>query len=227
MVAAHGVLCKSDRMNSPRQPSWITRKLSEADPWTFSVYCIVAAFTTYFCMYAFRKPFTAATYENAYVWGIGLKTVLVAAQVSGYTISKFLGIKFVSELPARYRAAAILVLIGIAEIALFLFAITPAPYNAFWLFVNGLPLGMVFGFVLAFLEGRRLTEALSAGLCASFIISSGVVKSVGQSLIQNWNVSEFWMPFCDGPVVCHSLGRRSLVTCPDSTANGTRHSTTF
>ena len=35
-----------------------------------------------------------------------------------------------------------------------------------WLFVNGLPLGMVFGLVIGFLEGRKVTEALSAGpLC--------------------------------------------------------------
>jgi hypothetical protein len=29
--------------------------------WVFSAWCLVAAFGTYFCMYAFRKPFTAAT----------------------------------------------------------------------------------------------------------------------------------------------------------------------
>jgi hypothetical protein len=57
---------------------------------------------------------------------------------------------------------------------------------------------MVFGLVLAYLEGRRLTEALSAGLCASFIVSSGVVKWVGRSLIDDYGVTEFWMPFMSG-----------------------------
>ena len=47
------------------------------------------------------------------------------------------------------------------------------------LFLNGLALGMVFGLVLGFLEGRRNTEALAAGLCASFILADGVTKSVG------------------------------------------------
>lgn len=149
-------------------------------------------------MYAFRKPFTAATYEELTWLGVGFKTILIASQVTGYTISKFLGIKFVSELPARYRAIAILILIAIAELALFFFAITPPPWNFVWLFINGLPLGMVFGLVIGFLEGRKLTEALSAGLCASFILASGFVKSTGRSLMQDYAVDPFWMPFCTG-----------------------------
>ena len=177
---------------------WLRNRLADANPAWFSIYCIVAAFGTYFCMYAFRKPFTAATYEGQVWLGIGLKTILVAAQVSGYTLSKFIGIKVVSEMPAHKRAVTILGLIGIAELALLLFAITPVPWNFVWLFVNGLPLGMVFGLVLGFLEGRKVTEALSAGLCASFIMSSGFVKSVGRTLVQDFAVNEYWMPFLTG-----------------------------
>ncbi len=181
-----------------KKSSWLTKRLASASPASFSAYCIIAAFGTYFCMYAFRKPFTAATYEETVWLGIGFKTILVASQVAGYTLSKFIGIKVVSETPARYRAVSILALITIAELALFLFAITPAPWNFIWLFLNGLPLGMVFGLVLGFLEGRKVTEFLSAGLCASFILSSGFVKSVGRSLIQNYEVDTYWMPFLTG-----------------------------
>ena len=164
----------------------------------FSTYCITAAFGTYFCMYAFRKPFTAATFEGMELAGIGFKTVLITSQVIGYTLSKFIGIKYVSEVSPSKRAISILFLIGMAELFLLLFALVPAPYNFVMLFLNGLPLGMVFGLVLRYLEGRRMTEALSAGLCASFIVSSGVVKSVGRILIQNFGISEFWMPFLTG-----------------------------
>lgn len=177
---------------------WTSEKKTRLDSFLFSTFCIIAAFGTYFCMYAFRKPFTAATYEGEIWLGTGLKTIFIAAQVAGYTCSKFLGIKFVSEMPPRYRAVAILVLVGIAEVALLLFAITPSPWNFIWLFVNGLPLGMVFGLVIGFLEGRKLTEALTAGLCASFILASGVVKSVGRSLIEESNVDQYWMPFWTG-----------------------------
>jgi hypothetical protein len=178
--------------------SLISTRLANAHPSVLSAYCIVASFGTYFCMYAFRKPFTAGTFETVAIGDVGYKTVLIGSQVAGYALSKYLGIRFVSEMTASRRAAAILALIGVAEAALFFFAIVPPPYNFPLLFVNGLPLGMVFGLVIAFLEGRQVTEALAAGLCASFIVSSGVVKSVGRIVIVDWNVSEYWMPFTTG-----------------------------
>ena len=135
--------------------SMISQKLRTAGPFGFSAWCIAAAFITYFCMYAFRKPFTAGTFEGTALPGtflsdIGYKTILVTAQITGYTLSKFLGIKFVSEMPASRRVIGILTLIGIAELTLLLFAVTPPPWNFVWLFFNGLALGMVFGLVLSF-----------------------------------------------------------------------------
>ena len=183
----------------------VSRYLSSVgEPW-LGIYCIVAAFGTYFCMYAFRKPFTAGTFEDLTFAGVAFKTVLIASQVSGYTISKFIGIKVISEMPAHLRAVSIIVLIGIAELALLGFGLVPAPWNMIMLFINGLPLGMVFGLVLAYLEGRRNTEALSAGLCASFIVSSGVVKSVGRWLILDFGFSDFWMPFYTGLIFLPAL----------------------
>ena len=149
-------------------------------------------------MYAFRKPFTAGTYEGIEVGEIKYKAILIAAQTAGYTLSKFIGIKIVSEMSPNRRAVSIIGLIAAAQGSLVLFAIVPPPWNWLCLFLNGLPLGMVFGLVLSFLEGRRLTEALSAGLCASFIVSSGVVKSIGNGLLTEYGVSEFSMPMTVG-----------------------------
>ncbi len=164
---------------------------------TPAAWCVTAAFGAYFCMYAFRKPFTAGTYAGDELWGVQYKVVLVVAQVLGYTVSKFLGIKVVSEVSPARRAGLLLALVGAAELALLLFAVTPAPVNFVWLFANGVPLGMVFGLVLGVLEGRRHTEALAAGLCASFILADGVTKSAGAYLLQA-GVSEFWMPAAAG-----------------------------
>jgi Family of unknown function (DUF5690) len=164
---------------------------------SLSAWCVVAAFGTYFCMYAFRKPFTAGSYLEPSLGGVGFKSILITAQVLGYTLSKFIGIKVVAEVEPHRRAILLLMLVGIAEVALLLFAVTPVPFNALWLFVNGIPLGMVFGLVLGFLEGRRHTEALAAGLCASFIMADGVTKSVGAFLLQA-GVTESWMPFIAG-----------------------------
>lgn len=164
-----------------------------------SAWALIAAFGAYFCMYGFRKPFTAATYEEQTLWGFGYKAVLVTAQVLGYTLSKFIGIRVIAEMRAEQRARTLWLFVGIAQAALLLFALVPAPWNFFCLFLNGLPLGMVFGLVLGWLEGRRVTEVLTAGLCASFILADGVTKSVGAYLLAA-GVPTFWMPFAAGLV---------------------------
>ncbi len=148
-------------------------------------------------MYAFRKPFTAASYTGASWWGIEEKTLLVTAQVLGYALSKILGIRVIAETPAGRRGAGILALVGAAELTLLGFAIAPGPIRPLCLFLNGLSLGMVFGLVLGFLEGRRLTEALTAGLCASFILADGMTKSVGTWLLGQ-GVGDRWMPALAG-----------------------------
>lgn len=157
-----------------------------------------AAFCTYACMYAFRKGITAVTFEGLAFAGIGYKTWLVTAQVLGYAVSKGLGVKFVSEMSPGRRAGNLLLLVGAALLALLGFALVPAPYNIPFLFLNGLPLGMVYGIMLGFLEGRRQTDALVAGLTASFIFASGFVKTVALSIKSGWGVSEFWLPFVTG-----------------------------
>ncbi|MEE2787268.1 MAG: DUF5690 family protein [Myxococcota bacterium] len=176
----------------------LTQWLERASPVVFSSYAVLAAFSTYFCMYAFRKPFAAGTFEGTadldFLPEMDLKILYVVAQVIGYCLSKFIGIKVISELSPAKRAVAILVVIGIAEAALFLFAITPAPWAALCLLLNGLPLGMVWGLVFGFLEGRKLSELLGAGLSASYIVASGVVKSVGRYLVVDQGMSEYWMP---------------------------------
>lgn len=163
-----------------------------------SVLAAFAAFSTYFCMYAFRKPFTAATFEGETLLGYDLKAVLILSQLCGYMLSKMIGIKVVSEMPAARRGLMILLMIGVAEASLVGFALLPRPLGVLMMFLNGLPLGMIFGLVLAYLEGRKHTEALAAGLCASFIVSSGVVKSIGRSLVIDYGVSEFEMPALTG-----------------------------
>lgn len=181
----------------------ITRGLRRAHPAAFSAYAIIAAFATYFCMYAFRKPFTAGTFDGSVDLGplgdLGMKSLFVVSQVFGYMVSKWAGIKIVSEMTGARRGIALVILIGIAELALALFAVTPAPWSAVWLFVNGLPLGMVWGIVFGFLEGRRTTEALGAGLSASYIVASGVVKTIGLEVI-NAGVSEAAMPLVVGAI---------------------------
>jgi hypothetical protein len=177
------------------------RWIETAHPLAFSLFAGTAAFSTYFAMYAFRKPFTAATFEDVAGWDFALdyKVALVIAQVLGYALSKVIGIKVISEMDHSRRALAIVGLIGLSWLALIGFALAPAPWNVAALFLNGLPLGLIWGLVFSYVEGRRTSEVLGAILCASFILSSGVVKSVGKALL-NAGVPDLWMPAATGLV---------------------------
>ena len=193
----------------------VTKFLQNSPEIVLVLYAIFASFSTYFCMYAFRKPFAAATFTGLKFLGteITLKKAIVISQIIGYAISKYGGIKFCSEIPAKNRAIALVWLVLFAELALIVYGVVPNDYKVLVIFFNGLPLGMVWGFVVWYLEGRRTSEVLLAGLSCSFIISSGVVKDFGRAVmggvIAGWwakipliggavsqmgNVSEGWMP---------------------------------
>jgi hypothetical protein len=182
----------------PKLKNSISHWLQKQPVWVFTVYASTVAFLTYSFMYAFRKPFTVAGFEGISLFGIDYKIWLITAQVMGYTLSKFMGIEYISALKSKDRALSILFLVGFAEASLFLFYLVPAPYNFVFMFMNGVPLGMIWGIVFSYLEGRKVTEMLGAGLCASFILASGVAKSVGELVMINWHVGEFAMPFVTG-----------------------------
>jgi len=171
------------------------RRMASASPAVFIMVAGLFAFVAYCSIYAFRKPFTAGTYANLELWGIQFKIILVTAQVAGYALSKFIGIRIISGMTPERRSTYLLGLVGIAVVSLLGFAITPFPWNAAWMFVNGMPLGMAWGLIFSYLEGRRVTEALAAMLCINFIISSGFVKTTGKWLLTAHGVSEMWMPF--------------------------------
>ncbi|HBT94421.1 MAG TPA: hypothetical protein DEB23_09335 [Chitinophagaceae bacterium] len=149
-------------------------------------------------MYAFRKPFTAAQYNNIMLWGVDYKILLIITQLIGYTISKYFGIKIISELSANKRTITLITLMAVSWVSLLFFGIVPAPYNLPFIFLNGLPLGMIWGVVFSYIEGRRHTELLGVAMASSFIISSGIVKGVGSYLLLNLQVPEMWMPFFTG-----------------------------
>lgn len=159
---------------------------------------MVSAFLCYTGMYAVRKSFLAGQYLDTEILGLHFKTVLVISQVLGYMLSKFIGIKVIAELTPAARSRMLLGLVGLGLLMLLAFAYVPSAWKPVTLFFNGLPLGMVFGVVLSYLEGRRKTELLVAALSATFIFSTGLVKSIGVWLLQDFGVPEFFMPFTTG-----------------------------
>lgn len=89
---------------------------------------------------------------------------------------------------------------SISEIALLGFALLPIPSKIFSVFLSGLPLGMIWGVVFSYIEGRRISEILNVGLSIALIISSGLVKTLGQFVMDNFHVSEYWMPVTTGAI---------------------------
>lgn len=162
-----------------------------------TIYAFACSFLCYFCVYAYRKPFAAAEYLGLTIYGIQYKIMLITFQEIGYTISKFSGIKIISELNKNHRDKLIIFSVVLAEISLLFFYLVPTPYNSIFLFFNSLPLGIIWGLVFSYIEGRKTSEVLGCGMCISFIVASGAVKAVGRSLL-NDGVSEFLMPFVVG-----------------------------
>ncbi|MEN9303476.1 MAG: hypothetical protein RL264_1905 [Bacteroidota bacterium] len=178
---------------------------------------------TYASMYAFRKPFNAGSYEGLEWFNLPLKDILLISQIIGYMLSKFIGIKVISEMSKRSRISLIIKLILTAHFALLLFAFLPIQYKFLCLFLNGLPLGMVWGVVFSFLEGRKFTELIATGIAVGAIVSSGFVKSVALFLMDNsfYAIPEFWMPFSTGllflPVLLLSVWMLSKIPEPNET----------
>jgi hypothetical protein len=170
--------------------SWRNRHLA-------SVLAGGAAMAAYLCAYAFRRPFAAATFTGQHFLGLDYKAWLVMAQILGYMCSKFLGIRVISGLERAGRARFLLLLIGLAALALLGFALVPRPWNIVFLFLNGLPLGLVWGVLFSYLEGRRATELMGAMMASSLIFASGIVKTAGRYFLA-LGVSEFWMPLLTG-----------------------------
>jgi MFS family permease len=163
-----------------------------------NIYAAVSVFLAYTMIFGFRKSFTAATFDGITVAGYSYKTLLVISQVLGYMLAKFYGVKYIAELKRTGRGSIIILLTGIAWLSWLGFALVPVPYNIVFLFINGFPLGMLWGVVFSYIEGRRGTDFIGATLAVSFIFASGFVRSAAGWLMLNFGVTEFWAPFFTG-----------------------------
>ena len=185
-------------MNNLLQINETTRK--RLSDFLFILWAGGAALLSYSLVYALRKPFTAASFENAEFFDLDYKVVVTISQILGYVISKFIGIKLISELKAEERFKFILTSVLLAEASLILFGLLSTPFNVAAMFLNGLSLGCMWGVIFSFIEGRRVTDILASLLGVSMVVSAGTAKSVGLYVMNHLHVSEFWMPALIGAV---------------------------
>jgi len=157
-------------------------------------------FFAYTCVFAFRKPFTIATFGGQQMWGISYQTILIISQVIGYMLSKFIGIRFISSLQRENRWKIAFVLIGSAWISMLFFALLPPVWGILCFLLNGFVLGFMWGIVFSYAEGRRSTDFIGSALAVSFIFAGGFTRSVAKWLMTEWLVPERWMPFMTGAV---------------------------
>jgi MFS family permease len=170
-----------------------------------ALYAALVLFLTYASIFAYRKPFTVATFEGLSFWGISYQSLLIISQSLGYMLSKFWGIKFISELKQLGRWKTTIILIAVAWLCLLIFAVVPAEFGLLCLFVYGFVLGFMWGIIFSYAEGRRATDFIGSVLAVSFIFAGGFSRSIGKWLMLSWNVSEKWMPFMTGLVFLFPL----------------------
>lgn len=117
-------------------------------PKILTVFASVSMFIVYTSVYGFRKPYQASKYAGLRWLGlIDFKSALVISQLIGYAISKFVGVKIVSEIPRTgiKRVFFLFGMICISEFGMLLFWLLPLNFKVIGPFVNALPLGMIWG----------------------------------------------------------------------------------
>lgn len=158
----------------------------------------LTTFILYTFMYAIRRPFTALVYDNMSLWGANIKIWMVLAQLLGYTLSKFFGIQLLGKIQNKDRGIYLISILAIATLPLFLLQYTTIKYWPFLMLLNGFPLGLVWGIVYSYVEGRKYTELIGAMLACTFVFSTGWVKSFGLYLQQYLSLTIEQVPFYTG-----------------------------
>eukprot|EP00951_Prasinocladus_malaysianus_P001080 scaffold7634_cov51-Prasinocladus_malaysianus.AAC.2 len=128
---------------------------------------------------------------------VPIETALGFFQLVGYAISKMLAVKIVPE-SIQHRVSVFLVLIlACLELSMLLLAIIPLDYKILATFLAGLPAGLVWGFIVSYLEGRRTSDVMLVSLSISYIVSNSPIDAIGNALI-GAGMQPIWVPAAIG-----------------------------
>lgn len=153
----------------------IKKLLARSPLYVLAIYASLMIFLLYTCCYAYRKPFTTALYEGETLFGFDLKILYVLSEIVGYALSKFVGVHVLPSMQKHQRVYYVIGLLTFSELSWLGFGVLPVSLKLVCVFFSGLPLGMIWGIVFSYIEGRRISEVLNVGLSVAMIISSGLV----------------------------------------------------
>ena len=179
----------------------IKNKLEKSPIYITALYATLIIFLLYTCCYAYRKPFTVGLYNGESLWGIDLKIFFVFSEILGYALSKIVGTYILPSMKKHQRVYYVIGLLGFSELAWLGFGTLPVYLKGISVFFSGLPLGMIWGIIFSFVEGRRISEVLNCGLSVATIVASGLVKTMAQALANTYHITEYWIPFATGAVI--------------------------
>ncbi len=182
-------------------PGRLGRWLYRAGPTVQLAFGGLTSFSICLGAFALREPFLATPLAGTIsVFGAGpvdLRAACITAQALGLALSQPIGAVAVVELDPARRVPALAGVLGVAELALVMLALVPPPLAPVCLFVDGLALGLVWGLVFSFLEGRRVSDGLGAVAAAGYLLAGGAMRSFGHA-VDSLGVPALWAPAAAG-----------------------------
>lgn len=167
----------------------------------FTLYGGLSSFCLYVCVYVYRRSFQVVPLDEKWTEDIYLKDAVVFAQTAGLLIAKLYGIQYNAEAKRYNVTVHLLVAIAAAECSLIAYAVVENFWKPFAIFFNGLPLGVVWGLLVTFLEGRETSDAMLLMLAEGFLIGNGLVKAVCKWVLDRGRIDKFVMPAVMGAAV--------------------------
>ena len=157
-----------------------------------AIFTFAACFALSLSLLCFQRIYTAGIFVGEKIGGMSYKVWAVSWYHLGHILGKVISNMLSSSLQKRQHFW-IIVFISISELLLLLFGAIPAPGNFSMILLNGIPHGFIWQLIFNSSTSKRFPEYLEITFQCSLILSSGIVKSIGRSLIQS-GTDEYWAP---------------------------------
>jgi len=168
-----------------------------------TIYLIVTSFILYANLFGIISPVFSVVYNTQSVFG-ETTNALTLARILGSISGKLLGIYILPQIKKEKRMYWLMLFHILTTIPIIIFGTGHPIVQIVMIYISNVFAVLVWGPLLSYIEGRKYTDLIVIFLYLSFIVGTGVVKTIGASLL-NAGVDINWMPS-----ICASV---SLVIC--------------